>query len=74
MSYSTVQKILNRHGMGTRYERWLRLEEKAQEEGIELNEAQLKFLEKQTPNGVRGTLRAANQGSCCPRIPSTWAA
>ena len=49
MSYPTEQKVLNRHGMGTWYERWLRLEGKTQEEGIELNGAQLKFLEKQPP-------------------------
>jgi len=49
VSYPTVQKILNRHVMGIRYERRLRLEEKPQEKGIELNEAQPKFLEKQNP-------------------------
>ncbi len=49
VSYPTVQKILNKHGMGTRYERWLRLEEKAQEKGFALNAAQQQFLEKQNP-------------------------
>jgi len=62
VSYPTVQKILNRHGMGTRYERWLRLEEKAQEEGIELNEAQLKFLEKQNPQWRERHIESSRPG------------
>ena len=49
VSYPTVQKILNQHGMGTRYDRWLRLEEQAQQEGFELSAEQRQFLEKHNP-------------------------
>lgn len=49
VSGPTVQKILNDHGMGTRYDRWLKLEEKHAGEAIELTGEQVAFLEKQNP-------------------------
>ncbi|GIV58051.1 MAG: IS481 family transposase [Rhodothermaceae bacterium] len=49
ISAPTIQNILGKHGYGTRYDRWLRLEEKSASEGIELSVEQLRFLEKQNP-------------------------
>lgn len=49
ISAPTIQNILNKRGFGTRYERWLRLEQKVAEEGIELSQEQVGFLEKQNP-------------------------
>ena len=49
MSSPTIQKILKRHGMSTRYERWLKLEEKVQGKEIELTPEQAAWLEKQNP-------------------------
>ena len=36
VSAPTVQNILNKEGLGTRYERWLKLEEKTAERKVEL--------------------------------------
>jgi transposase InsO family protein len=49
LSAPTIQRILNDNGMSTRYDRWLKLETKYAEEGIELTAEQVKFLEKQNP-------------------------
>lgn len=49
ISAPTIQNILNKQGFGTRYDRWLRLEEKAAADGVELTSEQLGFLEKQNP-------------------------
>lgn len=49
ISYPTVQNILNRNGLGKRYDRWLELERRAHEEQLEPTVQQLKFLEKQKP-------------------------
>jgi hypothetical protein len=49
VSAPTVQKILNEHGMGSRYERWLALERKRAEEAVELSAEQVAFLERQNP-------------------------
>lgn len=46
MSSSTIQKILQCNG--TRYERWLKLEEKVQGEGAQLTPEQIAWLERQT--------------------------
>jgi transposase len=37
VSAPTVQNILNKEGLGTRYERWLKLEEKVADQHIELS-------------------------------------
>jgi transposase InsO family protein len=49
LSSQTVQNILNRHGMGTRRDRRLKLEKRYQDPTIELTTEQIKFLEKQNP-------------------------
>ena len=50
VSAPTVQNILNRSGFGSRYERWLKLEEKTAEREIELLSAeQVAFIEKHNP-------------------------
>jgi transposase InsO family protein len=49
VSPPTVQSILNKHGMGSKYERLLRLEEKASEKAIELTPEQVAMIEKENP-------------------------
>jgi len=49
ISAITIQKILNRNEMGSRYDRWLKLEEQVLGEAIELNGEQVAFLEKHNP-------------------------
>lgn len=49
VSAPTVQRILNDHEMGTRYHRWLRLEQQQAEQAIELSAEQVKFIEKANP-------------------------
>ena len=49
VSGPTIQNILNQNGMGTRYDRWLKLEGKASEEAMELSGEQVVFIEKQNP-------------------------
>lgn len=49
ISSPTIQKILIRNKMGNKYERLLKLEEKALNEKIELTAAQVKAIEKANP-------------------------
>lgn len=49
ISGPTVQRILNDHDMGTRYSRWLKLEEQQAQQPLELTVEQVQFLEKQNP-------------------------
>lgn len=49
ISSPTIQKILARHGMGTRKERWLKLEGKAQRAETQLTREQVAWLERQNP-------------------------
>ena len=49
VSGPTIQTILARHGMGTKYERLLRLEERALEEGLALSAEQIALIEKANP-------------------------
>lgn len=49
VSAITIQKILNDQGLGTRYERWLALEQQHAEPASELSAEQLAFIEKLTP-------------------------
>ena len=49
VSAVTIQNILNSNGLGTRYDRWLRLEEQHATEPVELSSEQVRFLEKQNP-------------------------
>ena len=49
ISAITIQKILNRNEMGSRYDRWLKLEEKHSQRVIELTREQVAFIEKHNP-------------------------
>ena len=49
ISNVTIQKILIKHELGSRYERWLALERKYAKEGIKLTKEQIAFIEKQNP-------------------------
>jgi transposase InsO family protein len=49
VSKVTVQEILNRNGLGSRYDRWLALERKASSEGLKLSSEQVKWIEKMNP-------------------------
>jgi len=49
ISAITIQKILNRNEMGSRYDRWLKLEEKHSQKAIELTGEQVAFIEKHNP-------------------------
>jgi transposase InsO family protein len=49
ISAITIQKILNRNEMGSRYDRWLKLEEQHSQKAIELTGEQVAFIEKQNP-------------------------
>jgi len=49
VSAPTLQRILNDHEMGTRYHRWLKLEQQQAEQAIELSAEQVQFIEKQNP-------------------------
>lgn len=49
VSSPTVQSVLIKHEMGSRYERLLRIEEKHLERGIELTAEQVKMIEKANP-------------------------
>lgn len=48
-SSPTVQKILIKHGLGSRYERLLRLEERMATQTIELTAEQIRLIEKANP-------------------------
>jgi transposase InsO family protein len=49
VSSPTIQKILIRHQMGSKYQRLLKLEEEALDKKIELTPAQVKAIEKANP-------------------------
>ena len=49
VSSVTIQKLLNERNLGTRFERWLALEQKAAQEGRELTAEQIGYLEKLNP-------------------------
>ena len=49
VSAPTVQSILNKHGLGSRYERLLRLEERAAETAIALTAEQIEQIERANP-------------------------
>jgi len=49
ISYPTIQNILNKHDMGTRYERLLKLEERSLSQLIELSPQQVAWIEKANP-------------------------
>ena len=49
ISSVTVQNILNKHGLRTMYERFLKLEEKILSEKMEISPAQAKYIEQYNP-------------------------
>lgn len=49
VSAITIQKILNEAGLGTRYDRWLKLEEQLAGKAIEISAEQAAFIEKLNP-------------------------
>lgn len=49
VSSPTVQKILIRHGMASKYDRLMKLEDRHLKEGFVLNEAQIRMIEKINP-------------------------
>ncbi|GAW92784.1 transposase [Calderihabitans maritimus] len=49
VSPPTIQNILHKNGLGTKYERLLRLEEKAAREAITLTPEQIALIEKANP-------------------------
>jgi len=69
VSNVTIQKILIEHDHGSRYDRWLALEKKSAEDGLELSSAQIAYIEKLNPQASEsGMLRAPGQGNCFPLI------
>ena len=48
-SKPTIQKIMERHGLGTRYQRLLKLEEQHLQDGKQLSNEQIKSIEKANP-------------------------
>lgn len=49
VSYVTIQKILDKNGLGKRYDRWLALEKQAAKSIKMLSGEQIAFIEKQNP-------------------------
>ena len=49
VSFVTIQKILDKEGLGSRYDRWLALEREKTGQPIELTAEQVAFIEKQNP-------------------------
>jgi hypothetical protein len=49
VSAITIQKLLNAAGLGSRYERWLKLEEQLAGRAIEISAEQATFIEKLNP-------------------------
>jgi len=49
VSTIAIQKILNKHKLGTRYDSWLALEKQVAELKIELSAERIAFLGKQNP-------------------------
>ncbi len=49
VSSPTIQSILTKHGMGTRYDRWLKLEEKNAQKAIALTGEPVACIDKADP-------------------------
>lgn len=62
VSAITVQKILNDHGLGSRYDRWLALEEANAGKAIEITAAQAAFIEKLNPCFKERHVESASPG------------
>jgi transposase InsO family protein len=62
VSAITVQKILNDHGLGSRYDRWLALEEANAGKAIEITSEQAAFIEKLNPCFKERHVESASPG------------
>lgn len=62
VSNVTIQKILIEHGLGSRYDRWLALERKSAERGIELTAEQVAYIEKLNPSFKERHVESAAPG------------
>lgn len=62
VSAITVQKILNDHGLGSRYDRWLALEEANAGKAIEITAEQAAFIEKLNPCFKERHVESASPG------------
>lgn len=62
ISAPTLQNILNRNGMGSRYDRWLALETRHAEQPIELTGEQVQFIEKHNPAFRERHLQSSRPG------------
>lgn len=49
VSSPTIQKILIKHNLGSKYQRWLKIEEKHLTEGLELTAEQIQKIERYNP-------------------------
>lgn len=70
VSFVTVQNILNKHALGSRYERLLALEKKALDNQITLTAEQTKPSSRLIPALLNVMSRAADQGNYSARTPS----
>ena len=61
ISSPTVQRILIKHGLGTRYHRWLKLRERQATEGTELTEEQATFMERLNHASRRATTKPSSR-------------
>lgn len=62
ISFVTVQSILNKHQLGTKYERWLALEKRHAELAIELTADQIAFLERENPQFTQRHVESTRPG------------
>jgi transposase InsO family protein len=62
VSNVSIQKILIEHGLGSRYERWLALERKSAEEGMDLSADQVAYIEKLNPSFRERHVESAGPG------------
>ena len=62
VSLVTIQKILERAGLGSRYDRWLAIEKRQTEQPIELSGEQVAFIEKQNPQFKKRHLESSKPG------------
>ena len=72
LSGPTVQKILHKRRMGSRYERLLKLEEKALKEKIELTPEQVRAIEKANPCFRERRVESKRPGELLCQDTSTW--
>ena len=72
VSSPTVQKILIRNGMASVYDRWLKVEERHLETGVELTAEQVVKIENTIPASRNGTWSRPNRANFCARTPCLW--